>query len=353
MGYPLTKRLIGQILVDGEFVTRYDLQPALEEQRHTNEMLGEVLVRLGLIDPTDLKMVLSVQRDFASLRDSIMAAAGVRQLLGDLLLRARRVTPEQIESALSEQLGTNEKLGEVLVRLGLITENELVAVLAFQQCQGGEAPSSDPLRLGEILVAANHITREQLEDAIGRQRISKKRIGEVLVEAGYAEPHQIESALNLQRKLVTAALIAALSLASVKDVDAARPTPSGSAAITVTATVEARSIIKVVRQPSEVVVTNNDTLRGYVDVPEPSRIEIRSNSRSGYLLSFEGLGEPFKEVHISGLGRDVQITSGNGWIARPYSRGTVTAEISYRFILSEGAQPGSYAWPLTISVIPQ
>ena len=211
------RRLLGQVLVDGGFVSQEDLARALEEQNRTNEMLGEVLVRMKAADPAEIAAVVSVQSDLASLEDAVKSAAGVRQCLGELLLKARKVTSEQLEEALSEQRRTGEKLGEILVRRGALTYGQLEAVLAFQKSQAGEAPSSVRFRLGEILVATGQITREQLEDVLAHQKLSKKNIGDLLVERGAVEPRHLARGLRLQEMLVTAALVAVLSLAEVAE----------------------------------------------------------------------------------------------------------------------------------------
>lgn len=357
LGCRLTKRLIGQILIDGEFVSPKDVDAAVERQRQTNGLLGEILVGMGALDSRELIAVLSVQKDFASCEDAVKAAAGIRQLLGELLIRAERIAPHQLDVALNEQKKTGEKLGDILFRMGLLTVKELNAVLAFQQNQGIESRGSERLRLGELLVATRHISNEQLEDALVKQKISKKKIGEVLVEAGYAEPHHIEFGLNLQRKLVTAALIAALSFASTVGADVAHAAESPGASkakVTVTARVLAHASIKFLYQAPELVVTNSDISRGYIEIPAASRIELKSNNPGGYMLVFEGMNgqiDLVKEIYVQGLGREVQIDAHGGWIVLP-NEGLVpiTKELSYRFALSENAKPGSYMWPLTLSV---
>jgi len=72
------RRLIGQVLVDGGFVSPGDLARALEEQNRTNEMLGEVLVRMKVVDPAEIAAVVSIQSDLLSLEDAVRSAAGVR-----------------------------------------------------------------------------------------------------------------------------------------------------------------------------------------------------------------------------------------------------------------------------------
>lgn len=357
IGCRMTKRLLGQILIDGEFVLPNDITAALERQSQSNELLGEILVGMGALDPKELHAVLSVQKDFIYPEDAVKAAAGIRQLFGELLVRAKRIEPSQLDAALKVQNETGEKLGHVLLRMGLITGNELKAILAFQQNQGMEAGGNDRLKLGELLVATRHITKEQLQDALLQQKISKKKIGEVLIEAGYAEPHHIQFGLNLQRKLVTAALIAAIPLASIEKANAVYsipPPPRDTATVTVTARVLAHASIKFLYQAPELVVTNSDIAKGYLEVKNASLVELKNNNPEGYMLFFEatdGHINLVKEIQVQGLGREVQIDSYGGWILLPNEGLTpVTKELSYRFVLSEKAQPGSYHWPIALSV---
>jgi hypothetical protein len=353
------KRLLGQVLVDGGFVSPVDLVWALEEQNRTNEMLGEVLVRMKAADPEEIAAVVSIQSDLASLEDAVASAAGVRQYLGELLLKARKVTTAQLEEALSEQRRTGEKLGEILVRRGALTRRQLGAVLAFQKSQAGEAPSSVRFRLGEILVATGQITREQLEAVLARQKLTKEKIGDLLVKSGAIQPHGVARGLRLQEMLVTAALVAALSLAEVAGAQEigrmSGPPAAGTARILVTATVPPRASLRALHQERTVVVTPEDVARGYVDAPAASRIEIRNNNPAGCLLVFEvqaGHDLPFGRVTVRGLGREVEIGEGGGFVPHPHARAPVTAELSYRFSLGRDARPGTYAWPLSVSVTP-
>jgi hypothetical protein len=102
-GIAPARRPIGRVLVEGEFVTHHELERALETQKRTNEMLGEVLVRMGVLEPVDLAAALAVQGELASVKDALRAAAGVRMLLGELLVTAKRITPSQLDRALARQ----------------------------------------------------------------------------------------------------------------------------------------------------------------------------------------------------------------------------------------------------------
>ncbi|MBV5338845.1 MAG: fibronectin type III domain-containing protein, partial [Deltaproteobacteria bacterium] len=205
------RRHIGRILLDGGFLSKKNLARACEEQKCTRELLGQVLVRMGVLKPQEINAPLLVQEHLSSVDDAVRIAAGERQLLGALLVQSGRITSKQLDCAIAEQKWTGEKLGEVFTRLGMLTERQLVALLEFQHHQE-ETATSTPLRLGELLVATGYISRNQLEDALQKQKISHKKIGEVLVEEGYVSSGSVKSGFRLQKMLVSSVLAAILSL---------------------------------------------------------------------------------------------------------------------------------------------
>ncbi len=204
------RRHLGRILLDGKFLSQHDLDSALKEQSRTKALLGETLVRMGILREEDVKVPLLVQKHLSTFSGAVSIAAGERQLLGELLVRSGRITSEQLDRAISEQKRTGEKLGDVFKRLGMLSEGQLNALLNFQVNQ--EAASDSPLRLGELLVATGQITREQLEYALSRQSLSKSRLGEVLLQEGYVRPSHIKYGMRLQKMLINAVLAAIISL---------------------------------------------------------------------------------------------------------------------------------------------
>jgi hypothetical protein len=345
------KRPLGRILLDGAFIEPEALDAALAEQMCTNKLLGDILIDLGMLDKTELDAVLWVQRDFSTVKEAIMAAAGIRHLLGELLLKAFCITEDQLDTALDEQKKTGEKLGEILVRLGFLDQSQIDITLSFQS-RLSERKIPSYLMLGELLISAGYITHEHLQDALERQLGTDKKIGEVLVEAGYAKQHHIDHGLRIQNKLVVAALIAALSLVPIEQAVAAKSsTQVMSTQIQVTARVLARASLHVLRQPAEIVVTEADIRWGYLDVNAGSVLEIKNNSRAGVNMTFETRGLPFKEALVSGFGREVAIGP-NGGIITHQIIGTSVVALNYRFVFDEYSQAGTYAWPLSISVNP-
>jgi hypothetical protein len=344
------KRPLGRILVDGKFIDPETLNAALAEQKESKNLLGDILTDLGVLNRAELNAALMVQRDFSTVEDAINAAAGVRLMLGEMLMASCRITQNELNIALDEQKKTGEKIGEVLVRLGLFSQAEIEIALSFQSRQNEGKPSC--LSLGEVLISAGYITHDHLKDALARQRGNDKKLGELLIEAGYCQQQQIEHGLRIQKQLVAAALIAALSLAPVSEAMAAQSsTQVMSTQIQVSARVLARASLHILRQPTEIVVTDADIKRGYLDINAGSLVEIKNNSRSGVNMTFETSGLPFKEALVSGFGRQVSLGP-NGGIITNQITGTAIMALSYRFVFDENSQAGTYAWPLSLSVNP-
>ena len=129
---------------------------------------------------------------------------------------------------------------------------------------------------------------------------------------------------------------------------------STSATLSVSVTVPARTVLNVESRPPSLVLTEADLARGYVEVPAASRIRVRSNDPNGYLLAFDVTAGPFTAIEVKGLGPAARISANGGWLAQPFA-GTepVTSELTYRFLLAPNVQPGTYAWPVSLSARPR
>jgi type IV pilus assembly protein PilB len=66
------------------------------------------------------------------------------------------------------------------------------------RAMGYEFPMSGRVRLGELLVTANIISREQLDQALALQRESGQKLGKVLVDRGYVSETQVTQILSQQ-----------------------------------------------------------------------------------------------------------------------------------------------------------
>lgn len=128
---------------------------------------------------------------------------------------------------------------------------------------------------------------------------------------------------------------------------------SDQAKLTVSATVLKHASLQVLTQPTSVVITAADIARGYVDAAVPSQISIRSNSSLGYMLDFANQGDFMRRILVRGLATEVQLSPAGGAVMQPSAQAGVTRatlDLGFRFLLAETARPGTYAWPMRLSI---
>lgn len=126
---------------------------------------------------------------------------------------------------------------------------------------------------------------------------------------------------------------------------------SDGAQLTVRARVLHFFRLNVLSQPRAIEVSARDVERGYVDLPAPVELALESNSPNGYTLVFEREGEDFAGAQVRGLGQQVQVAAQGmiGW--KPTAR-RETMQFHVRLQLAPGLAPGSYRWPLQVSISP-
>lgn len=317
-----------------------------------NRRLAEALLDLGILEPRDLAAVHLIEDGLTRLEDAVAMAAGLRQKLGSLLCAAHRISPQQLEDALAEQRRSGEKLGDVLVRKGWLTPQERDAALAFQDHQSGQQPTAGRLRLGEILVATGHISRSQLDAAVERQRRSGRKLGEELLSGGDVDADQLAAGLRLQDRLVSAALAAALLLATGVPIQAVA---AGSTTQSIAVIARVAPWVKLYHehQQMQLTITPADVARGYVEVSAASRFTVSTNNPTGYILDFQPRSDIFRSVAIYDPAVNAEIGAGGGRVIQSGAgRGVarMQVELNYRFYLAESAQAGTYFWPLLVSV---
>jgi hypothetical protein len=110
--------------------------------------------------------------------------------LGQLLLRFRLLSHEQLQACLDEQLADPERyLGELLIEKGLVSQEDIDNALRLQL---------NELRLGQILVRTGSISDDQLQMALVEQERSGELLGSVLIGLGLCTPEEVTWALDQQ-----------------------------------------------------------------------------------------------------------------------------------------------------------
>ena len=117
---------LGVILAEKNFVTSYEIERALEEQKQLREKrLGTIFSEEHGLPQTIIETAIE-----AAYREGRISAD---MRIGDILIEAGLVTKEQVENAVaSQEKGRNKKIGTLLVEKGLITEEQLLTALAVK-----------------------------------------------------------------------------------------------------------------------------------------------------------------------------------------------------------------------------
>ncbi|TMQ17694.1 MAG: hypothetical protein E6K82_20940 [Candidatus Rokuibacteriota bacterium] len=113
-------RRFGEVLVEEKIITTAQLETALRLQAaaRTYVPLGQVLLANKVITRRQLNALLHRHKK--------------RSRLGDILVKAKEITPEQLHEALVEQRKTPMPIGQVLIRLGYVSETTMRDALCTQ-----------------------------------------------------------------------------------------------------------------------------------------------------------------------------------------------------------------------------
>jgi hypothetical protein len=150
-------RQLGALLADEGLLTPTELELALDEQRRTGRLLGQIVVDRGFISAFSLARVLSAQHG-VDLRQPeepepelhLTEVPGMWRPLGKLLVEKGLVSASDLEEALVEQSGSR-RLGEILVERGAISGADLARALGEQH---GLEPESFAIELETSLKPA-------------------------------------------------------------------------------------------------------------------------------------------------------------------------------------------------------
>lgn len=111
--------------------------------------------------------------------------------------------------------------------------------------------------------------------------------------------------------------------------------------------------VRVRSAPTELAISAQDVGRGYVEVVEPTRLEVSNNSPQGYVLLILPRTRMFSSLTVHGMGGEVTLgTDGGAIVARRQTGSTIPLELTFRFDLVPSLAAGSYPWPVQLAVQP-
>ncbi len=114
----------------------------------------------------------------------------IGELIGQVLVAQKVVTPQQVELTAQEQSDLRrQRVGDILVSKEVVTSEQLEAAIAQQA-------SMPMVRMGEALMALGFINQEQLDEALEQQRTDRGvPLGELLVRKGLISRQELQTAL--------------------------------------------------------------------------------------------------------------------------------------------------------------
>jgi hypothetical protein len=123
--------------------------------------------------------------------------------------------------------------------------------------------------------------------------------------------------------------------------------------LSVTATVRAVAHIDLQSIPAALEIFASDLQRGYIDVPQPTQLVVRSNSQSGFALDVLTVAPILSAMVIQGLDSDLTLGADGGSVVQRWQRPqAVNLSLRFRFALTPGLTPGIYPWPVRMAVRP-
>lgn len=185
-------RRFGELLVEENVITTAQLEAALRLQSVSRSYLplGQVLLANKLITRRKL--------------NAMLHRHGKRSRLGEVLLKAGRVTAAQLDAALALQRKTPMPIGQALIRLGAVSEMTMRDALCTQLHVN--LFDLDPINIDQKLarlISSQYAARHLL--------VPLFRVGDILVVA-VDDPSELqvierlESSLGLQIEIVTTPL---------------------------------------------------------------------------------------------------------------------------------------------------
>jgi type II secretory ATPase GspE/PulE/Tfp pilus assembly ATPase PilB-like protein len=114
----MSERPLGEILAEVGRITRLQLAEALQIQKEERGRIGEVLVSLGYVTTRQVRHLIGEYKK--------------RIPLGEYLLEAGVISPEDLDFALLQKSSSREPLGQILVKSQIIDEEQLAKFLSQQ-----------------------------------------------------------------------------------------------------------------------------------------------------------------------------------------------------------------------------
>lgn len=195
------RRKLGDLLLDRRMVTADQLDEALAIQQEKGGKLGAILVDMGALWEEDVVSMVAEQENKQAVEIDPYVGQEILDLVPRHYAEEHRVYPIAMESGmlvLAKEVGTDslseEQMGKLLgrkVSFRLTTAADID--FAIRRGYAVEYPSpAQGGRLGERLLKAGVIDAETLTEALRRQKRTNQRLGDILIAMNLITREQIE-----------------------------------------------------------------------------------------------------------------------------------------------------------------
>lgn len=204
-------RALGDLLVDGGFITNDDLESALACQTLEASHLGEVLIRQGKIDQQTLNATLRLQKVLDRMARTVDMAHQYQMGVLDDLKFKHLISRQQFNNLMRMRPSSRYSLAKALLRFTSLKHEQIQDCLSQQDAISSELRDRAGLRLGDLLVISGEISARQLKIILRKQRVTGRPFGELLIEMGWLDRRRLNRSLDLQKHLSMAAIGATMA----------------------------------------------------------------------------------------------------------------------------------------------
>lgn len=202
------RRRLGDLLLERRLIGVEALDRALEQQKKDARPIGRILVDMGLVREEELVQVLGAQLQLAVREvDPYSVPEEVLRRVPRDVAREFGIVPVAVQSngrieIASSNLLSRAQLDEIEARLGhpvdlcLTTASDVAfAIHRRYPREPEEAHPQSERPLGQKLIEAGVLTREQLDAILRDQRKGFRRLGDVLLDKGWLTRSQLDEAV--------------------------------------------------------------------------------------------------------------------------------------------------------------
>lgn len=215
--------LIGGILLNAGLISEKQIESALKEQKYTHMRFGEILLKNGWLSERQLAEGLGTQLGITvySFKDFVPQKTALGKIPENVAIRLQAL-PLKVQQNGSLLVAVAEPMDVLAIdELRNIAHMEIEVWIAIPSELRREIPtmynelynsSSDLDRcykktlLGQVLLNADMITEQQLDNVLELQRSSHQRMGDILLQEGYLNERELADGLSQQMKIPTVLL---------------------------------------------------------------------------------------------------------------------------------------------------